>query len=441
MIDVSVISFCLAAAILLECIIRGSDFFSPARLYFFFQSVALGVAFLALDKNMTPFKPFTSLVYFGSSACFLSGLVVVRLLVDFKARPSRKSMDFEHYNWKLHLIFAMVLFVFFVYGMITAHNGTGGFPLFAKDKSNAIKAFFSYKWSASVAICYGGLTLALFFMALFRPRASSKFLDPVLWMTVASAFIYSLALSRSGLVFFAVFAIVFYHYAIRRLSMLRLFLLFVFCSSFIVVTGYLKVNGVQEKYRVKVKTSKVVQLAMKVPYMYLANNYWNLDYALNPENFQERHPTTFGFTTLSGMLDMMALPGGNVGMAIHEATGFDDPFHKRAIKARGWNTIGYQWDLYKDFGLVGVFLGPFIIGLLLEILYLKICMRPTMLSSACYSFLAFFLMGSFGGLFFESGIYVYGLFYLCLCCYLCQRLFRAHRSTFPEVVHPTVEYR
>lgn len=420
MIFISITAFCIAGIILLECLFRNSDFFSPLRLYFFFHSVALGVAFLALDRNMTPFYPLTSLVYFGSAACFLSGVLVLNLLVDVKVADLGSRVDFKYYNWKLHFCFATALLLFFVWGMYAAHHGTGQYPLLAKDKVKAITAFFAVKWSASVALCYGGVTLSLFFITLFRPKRFRKIFDPVVWVMIGTALFYSLALSRSGLVFFAVFAIVFYNHAIRRLSIPKLFLLFVFCASFIIVTGYLKVNGVQEKYKVKVKTSKVIQLAMKVPYMYLANNFWNLDYALNPENFQERHPTTYGFTALSGVLDMMALPGGNVGLAIHEANNFDDQFHKRSIKIHGWNTIGYQWDLYKDFGIAGVFLGPFFIGMSLGFLYFRIRTRPTIMNAAVYAFLSFFILGSFGGLFLENGSYIYAFFYLCLCCYLSE---------------------
>lgn len=371
---------------------------------------------------MTPFHPFTSLVYFGSAACFLLGTWAVSLLNGLKDVPSRRPADFERYNWKLHFFFATALFLFFVWGMKTARDGVGEFPLLAYDKAQAIRSFFAYKWSASVAICYGGLAMVLFFIPLFRPRRLPKILDPAFWIMLIIACIFSLALSRSGLVFFAVVAVVFYHYAVRRLLMSRLLLIFVVCASFIVVTGYLKVNGLQQQQQVKVKTSKVIHLALRVPYMYLANNFWNLDYALNPENYQERHPTTYGFTTLSGTLDMMDLPGGNLGVALHEATGFDDQFQKHAVKLRGWNTIGYQWDLYKDFGIAGVFLGPFLMGMLLKLLYLRVCSRPTILNSAAYSFQAFFLLGSFGGFFPENPIYVYGFFYLCACCYLSQRL-------------------
>lgn len=439
MVAVSIVSFCLAVALILECIIRKSDFFSPIRIYLFFHSVALGISFLALDKSMTPFRPFTSLVYFGSALCFVLGVWTVTLLAGPGKGPVR-ALDFSRYNWKVHLCFSFFLFLVFLWGMMFAYHGIGVFPLFAKDKAKAIRDLFAYKWYASIALSYGGLTMALFFISIFRPRKLPRIFNLGFWMMLISVLVFSLALSRAGLMFFAAFAILFYNYAVRRLSILKLFQFFLIAALFIIVTGYLKSNGIQEKYKGKIKTEKVVRLALRIPYMYFANNFWNLDYALNPENYHERHPTTYGFTTFSGLLDGMYVPGGNLGLEIHKSTGFDDAFHKKAIKVKGWNTIGYQWDLYKDFGVIGDFLGPFIIGMLLGILYLKLTREPTLLTAASYSYLAFFLSGTFGGYMPENMIYVYGFFYLCGCCYLSQVTFsRKPHGVLTPASFPSIE--
>ena len=421
MIIVSIISFSLAAVLILECLLRKSDFFSPARIYLFFHSLALGISFLALDPHMTPFLPFTSLVYFGSAVAFLLGIWTVKLLGGTNHGPS-SVLDFTRYNWKVHFGFATILFAVFIWGMWFASNGIGAFPLFAKDKAKAIRDLFAYKWWASIALSYGGLTMALFFISIFRPRKGLKIINPGFWLTLISVLVFSLALSRAGLIFFAAFAILFYNYAVRRLPILKLFQFFVIAGVFIIVTGYLKSNGIQEEYKTKIKTEKVVRLALQIPYMYFANNFWNLDYALNPENFEQRHATTYGFTSLSGFLEGLYLPGGNVGQDLHKTLGYDDAFHKHAIKTKGWNTIGYQWDLYKDFGLAGTLLGPFIIGLIFGVLYLKVIRKPTILNTAIYSYMAFFLSGTFGGYFPENMIYVYGFIYLCLCCYFSQEM-------------------
>ena len=422
MIIVSIVAFALASLILLESFLRKSDFFSPIRTYFFFHSLSLGVAFLALDPRMTPFKPLTSLVYFGSAACFLMGAWSARLLAP-KGDGIVRRVDFSRYNWRMHLGWATFIFVVFVAGMTVAYLGTGQFPMLAEEKGRAIKAFFDYKFSASVALSFGGVAMTLFFIYAFRPRKGSRLWNPGILMAAATLAIFMLALSRSGIVVFGCFAVVFYHYAFRRLSIPKLGLLFAVFASFIIITGYMKTSDIRKTYQIEF--SDVLALAMRIPYLYIANNYWNLDHALNPPAHMERHPTTYGFTTTSGLLGLMSLPGGNLAAGIRENTQIDDQFHERSIKSRGWNTVGYQWDLYKDFGLPGTLLGPFLIGLFFGFLYLRVTRTPTVLNVATYSFLFFFLAGSVFGFLPENSIYVYGTIYVALCCYLAHRTYPA----------------
>jgi len=154
-----------------------------------------------------------------------------------------------------------------------------------------------------------------------------------------------------------------------------------------------------------------------------------LDYALNPENFQERQPTTYGLDALQGILDGIPLPGGTLSGQIRRDTHIDDQFNLHATKVKGWNTIGYQWSLYKDFGLMGVFLGPLIIGATIAMLYLNMRRNTTMLSLAIYSYVAYWIANSYFGSIFEAPTYTWGFIYVCLCCYLSQTIFSRKLSS------------
>jgi oligosaccharide repeat unit polymerase len=415
---VSIFSFVFAAFIFLECLFRKTDFFSPDRIYLFFQAIALGVAFLALDKAMTPFRPLTSIVLFGSAGCFVLGVWVVRLLMPIPKEA--RFPDFVRYHWKGHLFAAFVLATIFALGMYVASKGSGGYPLFAENKGKAIKEFFSHNFIASIALSYGGIAAFLFFMTIFKPRRRSRLLSLGLWMTVLILAYYSLAVSRSGLMFFAFAALFFYHYAVRRLSILKLVAAFLAISVIVLVTGYKKAYTYEERYGLS--SEKVLDIAFKIPYLYFANNLWNLDYALNRENHEPGHPHTFGFVTVSGILDFIPVPGGFMGAQIREAGGYDDQFHVTSVKVKGLNTISYQWSLYKDFGLIGTLVGPFLYGLLLGFLYLTMLRKPTLLNVAIYSYQAFFTALNMFGYFLEIPIYVYGLFYVCGTIWLCQKL-------------------
>lgn len=420
MILVSVCAFTLTLILLGETLIRRSDFFSPARLYLFAHSLALGVAFLGLHEAMTPFRPVTSLVYFGSGACYILGVWMVGLL-SRGASARIAARPIAAYNWKMHLRIAWILFVVFLGGMLIAAWGIGTFPMFAEDKAQAIRDFFSVTWFSSVALSYGGITMGLFYMAIFRTGKRRRYFDSALLMTLVTGSIYVLALSRSGLMFFALFAVIFFHQAVRRISLPRMGLVFLVMFSAFMVTMYLKLSNFQKEHNLNLDPGKLAVTMLKFPYIYVANNFWNLDHALNPENTRERHGPTFGFTMVGPVFDMLIVPGGNLGVGIRDGAGWDDQFHASSIKVKGLNTMGYQWGLYKDFGIIGCMLLPFLFGVCFKILYLRLHAVPTQMKAALYAYLAFFVGMSWFLAFWESMIYLYGLLLVVGASYLCQR--------------------
>jgi oligosaccharide repeat unit polymerase len=419
MLTVSIFALSLAGLILLECFLRGSDFFSPVRVYVFFHSLALGIAFLALDPRMTPFNPLTSLVYFSSAACFVLGAWSARMTGRLSGEE-RAPFDFKHYNWNVHFLFSFALFLFFLGGMAGAYLGTGMFPMFAENKTKAIAVFHAYSWPTSIAFNMGIPTAVLFSIYSYRPRKGSRWLNPGIWMVVLTVGIFSMAMSRSGLMIFAAFALVFYNYARRRVTIGRLFFFFVIFATLIIYSGYVKMNGYRDQYNLKstVKTSDLVAIALLVPYQYIANNFWNLDHALNPPADRLGHPTTYGINTMAGYLAGLAVPGGNVGIVLHKELGIDNEYNKTSVKVKNLNTISYQWAVYKDFGLAGVLVAPFLIGAFFSILYRKVRLTPNLLNVAVYSYFVFFIATSFGGYFPENVIFVWGLVYLTLCGYI-----------------------
>lgn len=422
MILVSIYAFGLALAIYLECLLRKKDLFSPERLYLFFHAIAFGVAFLALDKAMTPFRTFTSLIYFGSAVSFVLGVWAAKLLA--RGEVTSAKPDFSGYNWTVHLVFTYVLFFIFVAGMLTARAGIGGFPVFMENQGRAIKLFFGYFHPASVALSYGGIVALMFFISIFRPRKGSILRVPEFWMTIGTTVFYFFALSRNGIVFFLFAGLFFFHYAIRKLSILKLSFFFSLFALLVIITGYQKAFSIQERYGLK--REKVLEYAFMVPYLYFANNYWNLDYALNPDNHRPGHGHTYGFVAVSGILDFIYLPGGFLGWDIRESYGWDNQFNQTSSKVRGLNSVSYQWALYKDFGIPGALGGPFVLGGLLGWLYAMVRRRPTLTNIATYSFLGYFVALSMFSFYLESSIYVYGLFYLTGSLWLARRLAQKH---------------
>lgn len=416
----SLLASLVTAAVILEGFFRKADFFSPVRLYLFFHSATIGIAFLGFHPAMEPFKPFTTLVYLGSGLAFVLGAVLPRLAVG---RAVQGVPDFTRYNWRLHWTMAFVLFALFLSGMWVAQNGSGGFPLLAEKKQRAIYAFNHVGIYANLFYNMGAVVAAFFFVATLRPQRRPLILRAGLWFAVLSAMIFLLAMNRSGLLLAVFFSLAVTHYGVRRLSLGHMFAFIVLFMALFVPFSYSRLSTEQKDMLQRVDLLKVSGYLLKIPYVYMANNYWNLDYALNPENYQVRHPTTYGYTTFSGILELAYIPGGGVlGKELREAGDFEDMFHKQSIKVRGLNTVTYQWGLYKDFGLAGVLLVPFVVGLLIGIFYRRMREQPDVFRVAVYAYLCFFIAFNWFTAMWELMNFATGFIFVVAACWLCRKL-------------------
>jgi oligosaccharide repeat unit polymerase len=422
----ALISLTIAAGVVAEAMIRKADFFSPFRIYLFFHSLTFGIASLALAKAMTPFQPLTNMVYFGSGVCYLAGTLCVSAVTSgmSAAGPAKEApgLDKADYNWRWHFLFSLALFLIFVTGMLIAYRAVGDFPLLAKNKLEVMQKFLSNHWSSSIPINFASLTMGMFFMGTVLKTTVWKGWNISKWMLVATIGIFMLTMSRSSLIFFAFFAIVFYNSAVKRISLIKLGAIFTILFAVFLTIAFFKLDDVSKKNQMlKQTSSKAAQALLMIPYVYVANNFWNLDYGLNPSNYENRRTDTYGFTTVSGFYDMV-YTGTFWGQDFRNSTGYEDIFHKHTQKVRNLNTVNYQWGLYKDFGMLGVLLFPFGFGILFSLLYWKTKVAPTVLNLGLYSYLAYFVGFSWFLAFWESQIYLWGLIYFVAALVFCRML-------------------
>jgi oligosaccharide repeat unit polymerase len=413
----AIVSLLIAFSVVAEASLRKTDFFSPFRIYLFFHALTFGIANLAFAKAMTPFQPLTNMVYFGSGACYLAGTLCVALahslLSAERGHPQTATpvLDKDDYNWRWHFAFSLALFCVFLTGMFIARYGVGAFPLLAHDKLKVLKRFLGYHWTSSIPINLASLVMALFFMGAIMKRQIWKRMNWGKWMLFATIAIFALTMSRSSLIFFAFFGIVFYHIAVRHVSIAKLGGIFILLFTVFLSIAYYKLDSISKSNQMLHQTKeKAAKALLMIPYVYVANNFWNLDYGLNAPNYRERHPTTWGFTTVSGFYDML-YTGSFWGQDYRTSTGYEDIFHEKTQKVHSLNTVTYQWGLYKDFGMVGVLLFPFGFGVLFSLLYWKMRQAPTVMNIGLYAFLSYFVGFSWFLAFWESQIYFWGLVY------------------------------
>jgi oligosaccharide repeat unit polymerase len=116
-------------------------------------------------------------------------------------------------------------------------------------------------------------------------------------------------------------------------------------------------------------------------YAYIANNFWNFDYAVQKYiDGNSFYPRSFGFELLRPLFFFSHLEG-----PVSSLHGFDSLYNESVVKVRGLNTVLFIWHFYKDFGLWGTFLLIFLLGCGLGIFYQNTMERPTLLRLCLWS--------------------------------------------------------
>lgn len=375
------------------------DFFSPMTVYCFSQCITLAIAYLQLDKAMSDFKPLTWMVWILGFLSFCTGCGLAKLLAKSKHLPTRVAAAIppKNYNWNLHVLFSFVPFFIFllgVYGVITV---AGNLLVFTDNPARWMDKSVNYGYYA-LFVSSGPLVVLLFGVASFSSFNKCVAARRVAKLMVLVTIVLNLMAypNRTGLFFNLGFLLIFINFLYKKISPVAIMLVLVAAIS-----AFIGISNLRNQYGGGTAEGKAMNVVVKLPYMYVANNYWNLDYAVNSPTDREIHPFTYGIDFFSGVLEY-----ARISNSFKTSLGWDTPFNDRIQKVNGFNTVNYLWDVYKDFRLFGVFLLPFLCGLALSVLYLRMCKPFTPRQVTLYTYFVYFVGWWFFTSGYKQGVYV-----------------------------------
>lgn len=361
----SFILFLIAFFCLLQAWWLKKDFFSPANVYCFTQTLSLGVAYLQLDKMMTPFHLKTWLFWGGALLSFLMGASLLKLLYKSKASiPSFDKVEAQYqYNWSLHVLLSFIPFIFFLIGIYGIIQKAGTLLVFTDNPSKWMTKEISYGYFA-IMFSSGPLVVLSFGLAIFKrfnpyftPRLIARIMVPMVIALNLMAYP-----NRTSLFMNLGFLLILSNYLRKKISSALILLVIIIAASFFMALGMIR-----SQYASDSVESMAIETAVELPYKYIANNYWNFDYAINPSVDRDFHPFTYGVDFFHGPFEYF-----KVGGAFRSSYGWDSPFNESIMKEKGYNTVSYLWEIYKDLGAFGVFILPFFASFLLYFLFYKI---------------------------------------------------------------------
>ena len=152
------------------------DFFSPASVYIFFQCLTLAIAYLQMDKAMTPFHLKTWGVWVGALVSFTSACLLYQWGVEQRNLPPR-SQEPENpvYNWKWHFVLSCAILGVYLVGIFGIIQIVGTLILFSGDPSHWTSPLINYGIYAQF-FSSAPLVVMLFGVAMF------KSVNPVRWI-------------------------------------------------------------------------------------------------------------------------------------------------------------------------------------------------------------------------------------------------------------------
>lgn len=346
------------------------DFFNPVNIYVFAQCFTLGVAYLQLDAAMTDFKFNTWIVWGGAMFSFIAGSGVYYLVNDRKNLQFVRTDVCEIYDWRKHFYISLVLLLLFMIGAIGMTAKVGTLIILSDDISKWVSADIDYGVFINVSVASSPLVVLFFMVAAFKSTNPSKSIRVA--SLCISIFLIPFTLcvypSRTALFLSSCFILILFNFLKKRIPV-RLIVgaLVVAFALFITVALF------RSQYGTNTLEGMAAGTALSIPYNYIANNYWNLDFMLNSPTDFERHGFTYGVDALNGIFEYTHLPG-----AIRTSMGWDGMFNESVMKIPGYNTTGYLWEVYKDWGIPGTVIFPFVISFFMTFLYerMKVARSP-----------------------------------------------------------------
>ena len=368
------------------------DFFSPLNVYCFTQCITLAISYFQIDRAMSDFHLFTWGVWLLGGLSFTGGCVVARLYAKSKGLPVQvhPAVCPKQYNWTYHLMLSFVVFFVFLIGVYGIYHKVGTLVIFTPNPAKWMTKYIDYGYF-SLLFNSGPLCVLLFGVASFKKYNNIVWIRRVALVMVFVTIAVNLMAypNRTSLFFNFGFFLIFVNYLYKRISPIVIASLLV-----IAIIVFISIGSLRDQYGGGSVQGKALSVVVELPYKYLANNYWNLDYVLNPPNDREIHPHTYGIDFFNGIFEYAKLTG-----SFRSSFRWDDAFNERIQKVVGFNTVNYLWDVYKDFHLFGVLFLPFLCGLGLTVLHLRLCRPFTPRQILMYTYFIYFV----GWWFFTSG--------------------------------------
>ena len=382
----SFIFFTIFLILIITLFKRGTDVFSPARLFAMVWSFSLGLVELKFSGLQQNWSSYSWLILVVSLFSVLLGMFIIYVqnfeIVSTPIVLMRETII--NFRVNSNVLFKLILLLFFAYSLsyLIVYLVAGFIPFFTK-RPDLMRA----RWNVFGAglIIHSAPTIIyliiLFYLKVAGQLKNKIVLTIILFISLTS---YILLLQRFDLVIFMVLAVMFLYYGTFKLKARVVLILFAALILIIYGISSIRASNLFIEYLYyggKMKFGKSYAIFTE-PYMYISMNIENFAHAVEKlTNF------TYGFFTFDFIL---ALTGLKHWLFEYN---FIDTFPH--LISSTYNTYTMFFAYYRDFGILGSFIFPMLFGIISYTAYSRMKRSPNINSISLYGVFTVAILFSF----------------------------------------------
>jgi oligosaccharide repeat unit polymerase len=384
---ISGICFTICILLIIPSLRRHGDVFAPHRVFGFVWFLAIGLADFKYSFYQHDWSLYSWIVILiGVCSTMLGFFIVAVIYLDqpmLSLSEQRKHLVEKSVNGEILFRSVMVLAFLYAIGFVIEVLIAGGVPAFAAKPDRARVDFGFFGTHLIVTTMPTILLLGTEYIVYFWKQSTKVRRS---FVVIAYAFVFfsfALLLVRFLYVMWAIPTLCFLYYGTNRVKFKHIGLSLLGFFGLLEIIRSIRLVGYVENYSyvtARMRFSKTYAVFTE-PYMYIV---------MNLENFArsvERWTTyTYGYFTFDFF---MALTG------IKHPLAKEYGIIERPFLISGYNTFSFLMPFYQDFGVIGVALIPFCIGIGVGYLYHSMRRRPTVANAMVYSFAVSVLVISF----------------------------------------------
>lgn len=383
---ISIICFTLLFLLVMTFFKKGADIFSPARIFLIVWALAIGLAELKLSGHQIEWAFYSWIVLLISILSVLLGMFVVYVININKhvytTNSIKKVLRNNRIDNDLWFKVFVLLFICYVVSYLVIYAMVGFIPLFTSQPNLTRTKWSVFGFGLIIHLAPTVLYFVILYYLSARNVLGKKFIASIVFLVTLLSFM--LLVQRFSLVISITLTMIFLYYGTYKFRPKNVIMIVLLLVAFMYGISTIRVSTLFIEYLYYSARMKFgPQYAfLTEPYMYIVMNLENFANSVyHLDNF------TYGYFTFDFILALSGLKHW-----IAEYTYIEQfPY----IINTDYNTYSMFFTYYRDFGVIGVFIIPFILGTVVSIFYYKMRRVPNINSISFYGMFLFVLLFSF----------------------------------------------